>query len=184
MSQRTVKKPLSERLPAIRCLLLDVDGVLTDGKITYTANGDEIKSFHVRDGSGIKLWQSCGYSVAILSGRESLAVTRRAAELGINTVWQKKPNKAPAYELLLQEMALTAEQVCAMGDDLADWPVLQRSGVGIAVADACPDLRPLADYVTTAAGGHGAVREAIEWLLQNLGKWESVLQSLEVRGTI
>jgi 3-deoxy-D-manno-octulosonate 8-phosphate phosphatase (KDO 8-P phosphatase) len=175
---------LLERLQRIRCLLLDVDGVLTDGRITFTANGDEIKSFHVRDGSGIKAWQQCGYMVAIISGRESPAVTRRAAELGIDHVWLKQSDKWPPYLALQKQLALTSEEICAMGDDLADLPVLRHCGVSIAAADACADVAASVDYRTAAAGGAGAVREAIEWLLRAQGKWATVLQGLEVRGTI
>jgi len=166
---------LAERAAKIELLLLDVDGVLTDGSIVYTDAGAEIKRFHVRDGSGLKLWHNSGKRSAIVSGRSSKAVERRAAELGIAPVFQGRHEKLPAFEAVLAETGLRPEQVCAIGDDLPDVPVLKRVGLAIAVADACPELRAIADYVTTVPGGHGAVRDAIEWLLKLQGVWDEVV---------
>lgn len=164
-----------ERAAKIELLLLDVDGVLTDGSIVYTDDGAEIKRFHVRDGSGLKLWHVSGKRSAIVSGRSSKAVERRAAELGIAPVFQGRHEKLPAFEAVLTETGLRAEQVCAIGDDLPDLPVLKRVGLAIAVADACPELRAIAHYVTAVPGGHGAVRDAIEWLLRLRGVWDEVV---------
>jgi 3-deoxy-D-manno-octulosonate 8-phosphate phosphatase (KDO 8-P phosphatase) len=171
----------AEQFAKIRLLLLDVDGVLTDGRVVYTDAGQEIKSFHVRDGSGLKYWRQSGKRVAILSGRSSPAVTRRAAELGINPVVQGADEKLPAFQRILKETGLQADQVCAIGDDLPDLPVLQHSGLAVAVADAAAEVRRLAHFVTTVPGGQGAVREAIEWLMRGQGTWDSVVDGLRQR---
>ena len=170
-----MKPDLQTRAKAVRLLLLDVDGVLTDGRIVYTDGGDEIKRFHVRDGSGLKIWKSLGGKTAILSGRTSKAVERRAKELGIDAIEQGQPDKAPVFAKLLAKFELAPDQVCGVGDDLPDLPVLVRCGLSVAVADACPELRAAANFVTTAAGGAGAVREAIEWLLKLRGEWDGVV---------
>ena len=171
----TSQLSLAERAAKIELLLLDVDGVLTDGGIIYSDDGRELKRFHVRDGSGLKFWQSAGKRAAIVSGRNTPAVDRRAAELGIAPVMQGRTDKLPAFEALLVETGLRAEQVCAIGDDLPDLPVLRRAGLAIAVADACPELREAADYVTALPGGHGAVRDAIEWLCKLQGTWAGIV---------
>jgi 3-deoxy-D-manno-octulosonate 8-phosphate phosphatase (KDO 8-P phosphatase) len=157
-------------------LLLDVDGVLTDGRITYTTGGEQVQNFHVRDGLGLKLWMDLGKKVAIVSGRTSEAVSRRAKELGITLVKQGHSEKLPAVQAILAELGLTPGQVCAMGDDLPDLPVFRFCGMGIAVADACDELKDEAAYVTQSFGGDGAVREAIEWLLKQSGQWKSVVE--------
>jgi 3-deoxy-D-manno-octulosonate 8-phosphate phosphatase (KDO 8-P phosphatase) len=166
---------LAPRASTIELLLLDVDGVLTDGGILYADDGAELKRFHVRDGSGLKLWHSAGKQSAIISGRKSLAVDRRAAELGIRPVLQGRDDKLRAFQEVLAETGLQVEQVCAIGDDLPDLPVLQRCGLAVAVADACREVREVAHYATNAPGGHGAVREAIEWLLKLRGEWDEVV---------
>lgn len=166
---------LSTRAAAIKLLLLDVDGVLTDGSIMYADTGAELKRFHVRDGSGLKFWQRAGNRAAIVSGRTSKAVEVRAAELGVAPVLQGRNDKLPAFEEVLALTGLRPEEVCAIGDDLPDLPVLRRCGLAVAVADACPELREVAHYTTTAPGGRGAVREAIEWLLKLRGGWDAVL---------
>lgn len=162
---------LADRAARIELLLLDVDGVLTDGRIVYADDGAELKRFHVRDGSGLKLWRRAGKRAAIVSGRTSPAVDRRAAELGIAPVLQGRDAKLPAFEAVLAETGLRPEQVCAVGDDLPDLPVLLRAGLAVAVADAAPEVREAADYVTAAGGGRGAVRDAVEWLLKLQGAW-------------
>jgi 3-deoxy-D-manno-octulosonate 8-phosphate phosphatase (KDO 8-P phosphatase) len=167
---------LAARAAMIELLLLDVDGVLTDGSIVYTDRGDELKRFHVRDGSGLKLWHLAGKRSAIVSGRRSLAVERRASELGVATVLQGVPDKVPAFGVLLTEMGLHAEQVCAIGDDLPDLPVLKRAGLAVATADACAEVRKAADRVTSAPGGRGAVRDAVEWLLKLQGTWPDLMR--------
>jgi 3-deoxy-D-manno-octulosonate 8-phosphate phosphatase (KDO 8-P phosphatase) len=163
--------PLAARAARVELLLLDVDGVLTDGGIVYTDDGVELKRFHVRDGSGLKLWQLAGKRAAIVSGRDSPAVAARAAELGVAPVLQGRADKLPAFEAVLAETGLRPEQVCAVGDDLPDLPVLRRCGLAVAVADACLEVREAADYVTAAPGGRGAVRDVVEWLLRLQGAW-------------
>lgn len=167
------------RAQKIELLLLDVDGVLTDGGIIYSNEGEELKRFHVRDGSGLKFWHLAGKRSAIISGRTSKAVERRARELGISTVIQGQAEKRPAFEAILVDMALRADQVCAVGDDLPDLPILQKAGLAAAVADACPELRAAAHFVTAALGGQGAVREAIEYVLKLQGLWTGVIQSFQ-----
>jgi 3-deoxy-D-manno-octulosonate 8-phosphate phosphatase (KDO 8-P phosphatase) len=168
-----------DRFARIELLVLDVDGVLTDGRVVYTAAGDEVKSFHVRDGSGLKYWRQSGKKVAILSGRASPAVDRRAAELGITTIVQGVGEKLPAFRRILNDLGLRPDQACAVGDDLPDLPVLRHCGLGVAVADAVPELKAAAAHVTTAGGGHGAVREAVEWLMRGQGTWAAVVAELE-----
>ncbi|MCE9534667.1 MAG: HAD hydrolase family protein [Planctomycetes bacterium] len=169
---------LVEIISKIRLLVLDVDGVLTDGRITYTDDGREIKSFHVRDGGGLRWWQDAGREAAIISGRASPSVSRRAEELGIKRVIQGTGNKLPALRVLLAELDIAPEHVCVMGDDLPDLPLLRNCGLGIAVADACPALRAAAKYVTLKAGGQGAVREVIEMLLRGQNLWQPMVDRL------
>lgn len=162
----------------IQLLLLDVDGVLTDGRVVYTDGGQEIKAFHVRDGSGLKYWRRSGRRAAILSGRSSPAVARRAAELGIDVVVQGADEKLPALNRILTDTGLRADQVCAVGDDLPDLPVLMCCGLAVTVADAVPEAKAIAHYVTTVPGGQGAVREVVEWLMRGQGTWDAVVTGL------
>lgn len=160
---------------SIRLLCLDVDGVLTDGRIMLDSSGQEIKAFHVRDGLGIKLWQQAGHAVAIITSRSSPAVTHRAAELGIEHVFQGCRDKHQALEELLGRLGISHGETAAMGDDLPDLPVLSSVGLPIAVSDAAPEVREAAKWITSTPGGHGAVRECIEKLLQHQGHWENLL---------
>jgi 3-deoxy-D-manno-octulosonate 8-phosphate phosphatase (KDO 8-P phosphatase) len=174
------KVDLIDRASRIELLLLDVDGVLTDGSIVYASDGSEIKRFHVRDGSGLKFWHVAGKRSAIISGRTSVAVDRRAQELGIATVLQGRADKLQALDSVLSVTGLQPDRVCAIGDDLPDLPVLLKVGLSVAVADACQEVRESADQITTAAGGHGAVRETIEWLMKLQGIWDGVVKSYRV----
>jgi 3-deoxy-D-manno-octulosonate 8-phosphate phosphatase (KDO 8-P phosphatase) len=162
-------------------VVLDVDGVLTDGRIVYTDRGEEIKAFHVRDGSGLKFWQQVGKRAGIITGRNSAIVERRAHELGVTAVVQGAEDKRAAYDRMLDEHALERRQVCYIGDDLPDVPVLRCSGLAIAVADACNEAKAAAHHVTQAGGGRGAVREAIELVLRMQGRWHEVLARYEGR---
>jgi 3-deoxy-D-manno-octulosonate 8-phosphate phosphatase (KDO 8-P phosphatase) len=137
-----------------------------------------LKRFHVRDGSGLKFWRQAGKRSAILSGRQSPSVERRAAELGIEPVLQGRGDKLLAFEELLAATGIRADQVCAIGDDLPDLPVLERCALAVAVADASAEVRQIAHYVTAVRGGHGAVREAIEWLMKIQGSWDAVVAKL------
>jgi 3-deoxy-D-manno-octulosonate 8-phosphate phosphatase (KDO 8-P phosphatase) len=163
-------RTLAERCAAIELLVLDVDGVLTDGGIVYGDPGVEWKRFHVRDGSGLKFWQEAGKRVAIISGRTSRVVEMRAAELGISAVAQGAADKLAAYRALTAASGLTAAQACVVGDDVPDLPVLANCGLAVAVADACAEARAAAHYVTQMAGGQGAVREVIELILRCQGE--------------
>ena len=171
--QPSTPKSLMERCRAIRWIILDVDGVLTDGDITYfAADGEqaEIKAFHVRDGSGLKLWHHAGLRSAIITGRSSPIVARRAGELGVSRVFQGAADKMPPLSSLTKEYDIDASAICYVGDDEPDVPLLNRVGLAVAVADACPSARAAAHYVTTARGGRGAVRETIERILRCQGK--------------
>lgn len=159
----------------IELLVLDVDGVMTDGRIRLTDAGEEIKVFHVRDGSGMKYWKRAGGKIAMLSGRQSPAVLRRAKELGVDAVRTGAKDKLPAYRELLGELSVAAERTAVVGDDLPDLPLFGHCGLAIAVADAVEELRRAADYVTEARGGAGAVREVIELILKRAGKWDGIL---------
>jgi 3-deoxy-D-manno-octulosonate 8-phosphate phosphatase (KDO 8-P phosphatase) len=162
---------LYDRCRGAMGLILDVDGVLTPGGITYLANGTEIKEFHVRDGSAIKLWRGAGKKVAILSGRTSEVTLWRARELGINHVKQGDPEKIESFHALLEDLELVSSQVAYLGDDSADVPILEESLLGIAVADACTEAKLACHHITKTPGGRGAVRETIELILRCQGKW-------------
>jgi len=167
---------LSERCARIEMLVLDVDGVLTDGRIVYTDAGEELKAFHVRDGSGLKLWTSLGKHAGIITGRRSAIVERRAKELGIAHVIQGADDKKAALAQMLRTVGIAADACGAIGDDIVDVPVLRTCGLAIAVADACPEAKEDANYVTDAKGGCGAVREAIELILRAQGHWQAIVQ--------
>lgn len=155
----------------IKLLLLDVDGILTDGRIIYDNNGVESKAFHVRDGHGLKMLQRVGFKVGIITGRESNVVSHRAKELGIELVYQGAKNKMIPYLEILEKTGLVDEQVAYVGDDLVDLPILRRVGCSFTVADAVTDIKPYVDYITSLAGGCGAVREICDLLLRQSGKW-------------
>jgi len=169
---------LSERCAKIELLVLDVDGVLTDGGIVYGDNGVELKSFFVRDGSALALWQGEGKRAALITGRSSPILQVRAAELGLGPVIQGARDKLAGFHRLLAEVPLPAEQICYVGDDLPDLPVLRRCGLAVAVADACPEVIAHAHHVTRAPGGRGAVREVIECILRCQGRWQGIVQRL------
>ena len=160
----------------IELVLSDVDGVLTDGCIVFDNQGIETKRFHIRDGLGVKMWQKAGYQFGLVSLRSSHVVKMRAAELGVQIVRQGAGDKLATFKEILSELELTAEQVCYIGDDLPDLPVVRAVGLGVAVADACTELRQAADYVTAATGGSGAVRETIEMILKTQQRWDDLIQ--------
>ena len=162
-------------LSNIQLLILDVDGVLTDGGIIRDDAGQQIKRFHVRDGAGIVLWRRLGKDVAIITGKESDVVSHRAQELGIQHIFQNVGNKLEAYSQLKDELGVSDDQIAYVGDDLPDLPVMRRVGVAIAVADAVEEVRAAAKYVTKYPGGYGAVRDGIEFLCKEMGLWQQVL---------
>ncbi|MFM8735066.1 MAG: KdsC family phosphatase [Pirellulales bacterium] len=166
---------LDRRLARVQLLLLDVDGVLTDGGVTWDNQGIESKTFHIRDGLGLRAWQKSGGRTGIVTGRSSHVVQLRADELGIDFVRQGVDDKLAAAGALVAECGLTWEQTAFVGDDLPDLPVVSRCGVGVAVADACAELRAAASLVTSLPGGRGAVREVIERMLRARGTWDAIV---------
>lgn len=164
-----------DRAAAIRLLVLDVDGVMTDGRLHLTEGGDEHKIFHSRDGHGIKLIQSLGVDVGIITGRASPAVSRRAADLGIQHVVLGATDKGQAIEELAQLLDIPLVQVAAMGDDVLDLPMLNRVGLATTVADAPAVMRARVDWVSPLPGGAGAVRALIDTLIDAQGKWAEIL---------
>jgi 3-deoxy-D-manno-octulosonate 8-phosphate phosphatase (KDO 8-P phosphatase) len=160
-----VTDDIRERARRVRLLVLDVDGVLTDGRLHFTARGEETKVFHVRDGSGIVAVQRAGVAVAIISGRASEAVTRRANELGIQHVFQGISDKQVALDGLLARLGVSPDALACVGDDTPDLPMLERATLAVAVADAHPTARAAAHWTTQSPGGHGAVREVCDLLL-------------------
>lgn len=165
---------MNERLAKIRLLILDVDGVMTDGRIIFDSNGIESKFFNVKDGHGIKMLQRAGIEVAIISGRESKVVANRAAELGIGRVFQKSLNKLEPYLKILADTGLADEEVAFVGDDLIDIPVLKRVGFAAAPADAIDEVIPFVHFVTRNSGGWGAVREVCDMILKAQNRWEEL----------
>jgi len=165
---------MDAKLAVIKLLLLDVDGVLTDGRITYDNQGNELKSFDVKDGHGLKLLQRAGIDIGIITGRQSDLVARRAVELGIDILYQGALRKLDPYQEILDKQGLSNEQVAYVGDDLMDLPILRRVGFSATVSDAHPDVLPLVDYVTQRPGGRGAVREVCDLLIKAGGHWRQV----------
>ncbi len=153
----------------IKLIVLDVDGCLTDGKIIYTNNGDEIKAFNVKDGLAIKSWMRLGFHTAIITGRKSAIVKRRADELGINHLFQGVKDKLSVLKELAQNLDITMDQIAAIGDDLNDYKMLQSVGVSFAPANAVRHIRSVADVVLEKDGGDAAVREMIERLIEENG---------------
>lgn len=167
---------LEQRCQPIELILADVDGVLTDGRVVVDNQGIETKQFHIRDGMGIRLWQKAGYHFGVITARSSHVVKVRAAELNIEIVRQGAGNKLATTREIMAELGLRPEQVCYIGDDLPDLPVVRTAGLGIAVADACAELCQAAHHVTRAAGGAGAVREVVELILKTQRRWDDVIQ--------
>lgn len=168
---------LTEKAKQIRIVLIDVDGVLTDGRILYSAEGVEIEAFHVRDGVGLRAAQRAGLVIAVLTGRVSAAVARRAKELGISEIHQGVADKVGTYETLLRRYGLTDAAAAYIGDDVNDLPVLARAGLSVAPADAEEEVKARVAYVTARVGGRGAVRELIDLILKAQGKWEWAIGS-------
>ena len=169
---------LDRKARALAWLVLDVDGVLTDGRLHLGTEGEVLKSFHVRDGLAVKLAQAAGLEVALLSARSSPIVARRAAEIGIEEVLQGHEDKAAAFAELLERRGIAAAAVAYVGDDLQDLPVLRAAGLSAAPADAVAEVRAAVDYVTGARGGEGCVRELVERLLAARGAWSAAVERL------
>ncbi|MGK2905120.1 MAG: 3-deoxy-manno-octulosonate-8-phosphatase KdsC [Desulfuromonadales bacterium] len=161
-------------LSKIKLLLLDVDGVMTDGRIFYGNDGNETKAFDVKDGHGLKLLQRAGIRVGIITGRQSEIVNRRAAELGIELVYQGAKDKSLPFNEIMHKLNLSPGEIAYVGDDLIDLPVMRKVGFAVTVADAADDVKPFADMVTKRPGGRGAVREICDFLLKESGRWSAV----------
>ena len=159
----------------IRLVLMDVDGVMTDGSILYMGDGNEVKAFHAQDGVGIKMAQRVGLEIGVITGRQSAAVERRCAELGIDEVHQGDWKKRRIFEEILSRRDIAAEAVAFIGDDLVDLPVLRRVGFSATVADARDEIRDVCDVVCELPGGRGAVREILEAIIKAQGRWDEVL---------
>ena len=177
-----MRETMREKLAKIRLLLLDVDGILTDGRIYFADNGMESKAFYARDGHGIKLLLRSGIRVGLLTGRSSHLVELRARDLGIDLVFQGAKEKLPVFRQILQDLHLRAEEVAYMGDDVVDLPVLMHAGVAATVADCSEEIRPVVDFVSRYRGGLGAVREFCELLLKSTGRWEEIMADYTRKG--
>jgi 3-deoxy-D-manno-octulosonate 8-phosphate phosphatase (KDO 8-P phosphatase) len=167
---------LLERARKTRLLIMDVDGVLTDGRIIQDGHGHELKVFDVKDGHGIVMAHRAKLRTALISGRESETITRRAEELGIELVFQKIWNKLEVYEKILVDTEVTHDEVAYIGDDLIDIPLLRRVGLAVAVADAVDEVKAAAHLITQRPGGQGAVREVIELILRAQDHWDSLIE--------
>ena len=166
---------LRHRLRAVRLVVFDVDVVLTDGRLILGDDGQEYKAFHARDGHGMRMLADSGVQIALLTGRRSQVVERRAADLGIELVIQGRRDKLPAFEDLLARTGLPADAVAYVGDDVVDLPVMRRVGLAVAVADCSALLHPHAHWITSRRGGHGAAREVCEAIMQAQGTLERQL---------
>ncbi len=166
-----------EKAKKIKLLILDVDGVLTDGKLFFDNEGNEYKSFHARDGHGIKLLRQTGVEVAVISGRKSNSVALRMKNLGIEHVYQGHENKQAAFNEIIEKIGIKPDQAAHVGDDLLDLPIMTRVGFSIAVADANFAVKQRADWCTTLPGGHGAVREVCDFIMQAQGRFDEVVSA-------
>ena len=167
---------LDSRLRRIRLLLTDVDGVMTDGSVFITSDG-EFKQFGIQDGLGLMLLRKCGIKVGWISARPSAVTARRAAELQIDYLVQEKARKVDAAENILQAAGLKWAEVCFVGDDVVDLCLLKRAGVAVAVANAIDEVKAMSHYVTKARGGHGAVREVVTMILKAQGFWPKLVRT-------
>lgn len=165
-----------DRLKQIALLLLDVDGVLTDGSIVYNDKGQEIKSFNAKDGLGIRLLMDAGIRVGVVTGRRSPALVHRCRNLGIELIFDGIRDKAVALEQIVAQVGLDKHQIAFIGDDLPDLSIMKRVGVAVAVGDASAAVREKAAMVTTAFGGSGAVREVCEAILEAKGLWQTIME--------
>jgi len=172
----SVTPELVQKAQMVEWLILDVDGVLTDGRIYFTSDGRELKAFDARDGHGIRLALRAGLKLAIISGRIFGGVLARAKELGISEVHQGVHNKLEAYQQLRLKYGMDDAIYAYVGDDVVDIPLMRRVGLAVAVADAAEEVQAVADYVTKLAGGRGAVREVIELILKAQGKWAELMR--------
>jgi len=166
-------------LQDLRLIVLDVDGVLTDGTVHLGGHGDtEVKAFHTRDGAGLAVWRDAGYHTTFITGRGGAAVERRARELRIERIWQNVRVKTEAFQEVLEHFDATPEQVIVMGDDILDLGILRLAGLSACPADAARDVIERVDYVAPSAGGHGAVRDLVEHVLRGRKEWDDLVERL------
>jgi 3-deoxy-D-manno-octulosonate 8-phosphate phosphatase (KDO 8-P phosphatase) len=175
MEKKCNRRKIVAAAKKIKLLILDVDGVLTDGSIILDNEGNEFKAFHVRDGHGIRMLGKAGFHIAIITGRFSRIVDRRALELGISDVFQRCHAKSVAYEQLLEKFNLSDDEVAYVGDDVVDIPLLKRVGLAVVVADAAEEAKKYALMITVNRGGRGAVREVTDLLLKVAVRWEELI---------
>jgi 3-deoxy-D-manno-octulosonate 8-phosphate phosphatase (KDO 8-P phosphatase) len=170
-----------EKAKKLKLLILDVDGVLTDGRLFFDNDGNEYKSFHAQDGHGIKMLRQTGVEVAVISGRKSKSVALRMKNLGIEHVYQGHENKIAAFNELIEKIGITPDQAAHVGDDVIDLPVMVRVGLAIAVNDANFAVKQHADWCTTLPGGQGAVREVCDFIMQAQGNFDEMLKAYLAR---
>lgn len=168
---------LKSQVAPIRMVILDVDGVLTDGKLYYSARGETLKSFHVHDGYGIKLLGKAGIELAVISSRKSAPLDRRLDELGVRNKFLGVSNKLSVYNNLKRKFGLQDNEICYVGDDIPDLVVMKRVGFPVAVANARDEIKQVARYVTRLSGGYGAVREVVDVILQLKGAYHQLLEN-------
>jgi 3-deoxy-D-manno-octulosonate 8-phosphate phosphatase (KDO 8-P phosphatase) len=169
------KADIARKARRIRAIVADVDGVLTDGGVIYGPGRLELKRFHVHDGLAVKLARHAGIRVLLVSGRSSPALSRRSREMGVDRLWQGVADKGRLFDIIRREFKLTPREICCIGDDLPDLPLLSRAGLGITVPDAPQDIRRAAALVTKRAGGEGVLREVVEIILRAQGTWRDAL---------
>lgn len=175
-AMRDIPPDVAERARVVRLVVLDADGVLTDGRLYVAPGGHDGRAFHTRDGFGIRLGQRAGLRFGIISGRDCRVVADRGAELSIEEIHQGESDKPGRLREILDRLQLSEEAVCYIGDDLPDLPVMRRVGLAAAPADAAPEVRSMAHWVTERPGGQGAVREVIELILRASGSWERMIE--------
>ncbi|HKR14790.1 MAG TPA: HAD hydrolase family protein [Pyrinomonadaceae bacterium] len=168
---------IQQRAARVKLLLMDCDGVLTDGRVWILENDDDQKAFHTRDGLGIGLLHRAGLMSGIISGRLSSALERRAQSLEVSYLWQGREDKREAFADTLAQAQIGAGEVAYVGDDLTDLALMAQAGLAVAVADAVAEVRERAHYVTTASGGNGAIREVVELILKAQGRWDDLVKS-------
>jgi len=169
------KKEILKKARRVKAIVTDVDGVLTDGGIIYGPGGMELKKFHIQDGMGVKLARKAGLLVFIVSGRSSAALVKRARELGVDRLWQGATDKNRVFDIIIGKYGLSPSDICCIGDDFLDLPILARAGLGVAVPNAAPDVKRSVSLVTKKRGGEGALRELVELVLKAKGVWDKVI---------
>ena len=171
-----VSEGLRDRILRVKLVLVDIDGVLTDGRIILANHGDELKFFDVQDGFGLALLRRAGFKTVMIGAKKSRVHQRRAKELKITKIWQNVHDKLKVYQKLLRKFRACDEEACYVGDDLIDIPVLKRVGFAVGVPNAVPEVKELAHYVTERSGGRGAVREVADLILKTQGRWADATQ--------